>query len=164
MPSDAPVSDQPAAVHPQGGSIRIGDTERQEAADELREHFTAGRIDVDEFSARLGDALRASSADDLHAALRELPPIPGHHRTWSHPPAGAGAAGPGMTPTWVGSAPPPRPSRVIWGGLPAWAKVVLAVFAVWFFLSLWPAWLVLLLCWLCIIRPRRHRWAPPWNA
>lgn len=162
LPTDAPVTDQGSLVAVPGADVRIGDVERQAAADELREHFTAGRIDVDEFSTRLGDALRAANAADLDAALRDLPPIPGHLRTWTRPPAGHGAAGPGMVPVWT--AAPPRSSREIWGGLPAWAKVVLALLGLWLFFGLWPAWLVVLLCWLFIVRPRHGRAAPPWSA
>jgi uncharacterized protein DUF1707 len=161
MPTDAPVGDQGSVVPVPGADVRVGDVERQAAADELREHFTAGRIDVDEFSTRLGDALRATSAADLNAALRDLPPIPGHLRTWTRPPAGPGAAAPGTVPAWAGV--PPRSSREIWGGMPAWAKVVLALLGLWLFFGLWPAWLVLLLCWLFVVRPRSWRRARTWT-
>jgi Domain of unknown function (DUF1707) len=55
--------------------MRISDTDRQRAVDELRRHFAAGRLDVDEFSARLGKALEASTLEDLDKLMSDLPMI-----------------------------------------------------------------------------------------
>jgi hypothetical protein len=67
---------------------------------ELRAHFTSGRITVDDFSERLGDALRAETVADLNNTLRDLPPVPGSPRPW---------AAPVTVPDWDGRRPH-RPS------------------------------------------------------
>ena len=53
--------------------MRISDTERQRAVDELRRHFAAGRLDIDEFSLRTEKALEASTLEDLDKLLSDLP-------------------------------------------------------------------------------------------
>jgi hypothetical protein len=53
--------------------MRISDTDRQRAVDELRRHFAAGRLDVDEFSNRLEKALGASTLEDLDKLMSDLP-------------------------------------------------------------------------------------------
>ena len=79
VPSGAPPGTWPPPA-PTGGDpnqhVRIGDRERQLVADELRAHFTAGRIDVDEFSSRLDEVWAATTATDLWTALRQLPRSP----------------------------------------------------------------------------------------
>jgi hypothetical protein len=63
---------------------RIGDEDRERASTELRRHFTEGRLDTDEFSARLEEAWAAKTGADLDHALRNLP----------RPPVGPPPAGP----------------------------------------------------------------------
>jgi hypothetical protein len=53
--------------------MRISDIERQRAVDELRRHFAAGRLDIDEFSLRTEKALEASTLEDLDKLLSDLP-------------------------------------------------------------------------------------------
>ncbi len=55
---------------------RIGDEDRERASAELRRHFTEGRLDTDEFSARLEEAWAAKTGADLDHALRDLPRPP----------------------------------------------------------------------------------------
>jgi Domain of unknown function (DUF1707) len=55
--------------------MRISDTDRQRAVDELRRHFAAGRIDVDEFTERMEKALQASTLEDLDKLLSDLPMV-----------------------------------------------------------------------------------------
>ena len=57
---------------------RIGDAERDQAVEFLREHLAQGRIDQTEFDERLDVALTARFADDLEPLFSDLPaPKPG---------------------------------------------------------------------------------------
>ena len=74
----------PAATPP---GQRIGDEDRERASTELRRHFTEGRLDTEEFSARLEEVWSARTGADLDHALRELPrppvgppPVAARHR------------------------------------------------------------------------------------
>ncbi len=109
----------------------LRDEERQQASDALRAHFTAGRLDVDEFSSRLDEVWAASTREELNHVFRELPPL-----------------APVAAPVWS----PPVMARtrhhpVVW--------VVVAVLATIGFLTLWPAWLVRVVAWFVLVRPRR---------
>ncbi len=57
-------------------AVRIGDAERERVREVLSRHATDGRISLDEFSDRLGEVYAARTAQELEAALRELPPLP----------------------------------------------------------------------------------------
>jgi hypothetical protein len=52
---------------------RIGDAERDKAAEYLREHMAAGRLDATEFDERLGRALSAKFASELDDLFTDLP-------------------------------------------------------------------------------------------
>ena len=52
---------------------RIGDTDRDQAADALREHLAQGRISQDEFDERMSVALSAKTAADLEPLFADLP-------------------------------------------------------------------------------------------
>jgi hypothetical protein len=54
-------------------TLRVGDAERDEAAAQLREHFAAGRLTLDEFVERLDAALRAKTAGDISRLMADLP-------------------------------------------------------------------------------------------
>jgi len=73
------------SFRPDDTTMRIGDHERDQVSAELRAHFTAGRIGVDEFSNRLDDVFHSATAADLADALRDLPPVPGYVRPWDAP-------------------------------------------------------------------------------
>ena len=80
--------------------LRVGDTERYEAAAALGEHFATGRLDQAEYDTRVQDAYAARTRGDLERAV--------------HRPAGAGAvpAGPAARPRRLGSRPRgPRAGR-----------------------------------------------------
>jgi Domain of unknown function (DUF1707) len=68
-----------AAAHAteQSGSgdpdLRVSDAERQAAADELKAHFGAGRINMEEFDERLWAALSARTRRDLADGFKDLP-------------------------------------------------------------------------------------------
>lgn len=53
--------------------LRVSDAERQATADQLKAHFTAGRLDMDEYDERLQRALSARTGRDLHDLMRDLP-------------------------------------------------------------------------------------------
>jgi class 3 adenylate cyclase len=83
---DPPPPGEALVAAPAHG-MRLGDTDREQAAALLREHCVEGRLTLDEFSARL-DALYAASTDaELAAVLRDLPermsePARGKRRSW----------------------------------------------------------------------------------
>jgi hypothetical protein len=57
---------------------RIGDAERDRAAEYLRDHMAAGRLDQQEFDDRLNTALTARTSDELSPLFSDLPdPKPG---------------------------------------------------------------------------------------
>ncbi len=57
---------------------RIGDAERDSAAELLREHMAQGRLTAEEFDERIDAALKARVASDLDPLFRDLPgPRPG---------------------------------------------------------------------------------------
>jgi hypothetical protein len=96
---------RPAEPNPIGkGTTRIGDAERDKAAEYLREHMAAGRLDATEFDERLSQALNAKVASDLDALFTDLPePRPG---TSLMP------AQPFQAPPWQSQATPPPGSQV----------------------------------------------------
>ncbi|WP_350278231.1 DUF1707 domain-containing protein [Kribbella sp. HUAS MG21] len=69
-----------------GGSIRIGDSEREDAVRRLGEHYEAGRLSAEEHSERVDQALQAKTGADLDALFTDLP---GPHQA---PGGAAGAA------------------------------------------------------------------------
>jgi hypothetical protein len=59
------VSDSP--------SLRVADADREQLADELRDHMVAGRLTPEEFEERLEDAYKASTRSELDALTVDLP-------------------------------------------------------------------------------------------
>jgi hypothetical protein len=53
--------------------LLIGDSERAAASTELRRHYEAGRVTIEELEARLDLANRARTEGDLRQALEQLP-------------------------------------------------------------------------------------------
>jgi hypothetical protein len=60
----------PAELNP---ALRVGDAERQAVVAALQGHYVAGRLDSDELSERLDQALAARTASQLRVPLRDLP-------------------------------------------------------------------------------------------
>jgi uncharacterized iron-regulated membrane protein len=56
-------------------SFRVSDADRQQVIDQLKRHTTEGRLTLDEFEARVDEALLARTGADLRPVLRELPPL-----------------------------------------------------------------------------------------
>jgi hypothetical protein len=54
-------------------AVRVSDVDREAVVDALREHFFAGRLDVEEFTERVEQAYAARTAGELEAVERELP-------------------------------------------------------------------------------------------
>jgi class 3 adenylate cyclase len=57
------------------GAERVSDADRDDAVTLLREHVVVGRLTLDEFSERVGVALRARTRDDLAGAMTDLPTL-----------------------------------------------------------------------------------------
>jgi uncharacterized protein DUF1707 len=81
---------------------RIGDAERDRAAELLREHMAQGRLTPDEFDERIEAALTAKVASDLDPLFNDLPgPRPGQAVATTQP---------YETPPWQRAAAAPIPS------------------------------------------------------
>ena len=86
---------------------RIGDAERDRAADYLREHMSVGRLSQDEFDERISAALQARTAADLEPLFSDLPaPKPGQDVA-----VAGGSPWPTYQPLAGPAGPPPRPGR-----------------------------------------------------
>jgi len=124
----------------------ITDRDRQRVADALRAHFTAGRIDVEEFDSRLGAAWAAQTQGDLDALVADLPRLTDAAVA---PGPGEGRA-PGRAP-WPGRAPAStwEDARRGWAMRSAHAHmrsflttmaILVAIWALTGFGYFWPAW------------------------
>lgn len=118
-----------------GGPVpqRIGDAERDRAAESLRDHLAEGRLDQAEFDDRLTRALTAKTASDLDPLFSDLPgPKPGSTlesiTTFEAPPWQQGQPRAEVTPAAA------APTAMI----PArWNAALTAVASV-----SWPLWIV----------------------
>jgi Domain of unknown function (DUF1707) len=57
-----------------GRRSRLGDADRERLVALLREHYAAGRLDLDDLRHRVGVVLAAAYAEEAAAALADLPP------------------------------------------------------------------------------------------
>lgn len=73
---EARAAAPPMQPMPVGGDtdLRASDADRQRVVDALRTHTVDGRLTLEEFEARVEEALGAKTHADLQATLRELPP------------------------------------------------------------------------------------------
>jgi hypothetical protein len=55
------------------GDLRVSDADRDRAVAQLSEHFQAGRLTLEEFDERSGQALRAKTARELTDLFTDLP-------------------------------------------------------------------------------------------
>ena len=55
------------------GTIRVSDTDRNRVIELLKQHTADGRLTLDEFEARVDEALAARTGSDLRTVLRDLP-------------------------------------------------------------------------------------------
>ncbi len=105
---------------------RIGDVERDQAVEYLREHLALGRIDQAEFDERLDVALTARFADDLTPLFADLPaPKPGRPTAAVPPPAPASRPSPGQQLQPTG----PSQAAIVLGTLAAlaWPIAIVAM-------------------------------------
>jgi len=65
---------------PRDRHLRVGDAEREAAADTLRTHYVKGRLDGDEFQQRLERCLAAKTYADLDPLFDDLPGAEGPRR------------------------------------------------------------------------------------
>ena len=56
--------------------LRASDADRERVIEQLRRHAADGRLTLDEFEDRVGEALAARTRDDLRPVMRELPQLP----------------------------------------------------------------------------------------
>jgi len=60
----------------ESAGFRVSDEQRERAAQELREHFAAGRLSEDELSERVQHVYQAQTEDQLRALRADLPMLP----------------------------------------------------------------------------------------
>jgi hypothetical protein len=58
------------------GHLRVSDQQREQAAQQLREHFAAGRLSQEELDERVQRAYAARTERELQALLTDLPRLP----------------------------------------------------------------------------------------
>jgi Domain of unknown function (DUF1707) len=56
-----------------GRDLRIGDADREAAAESLREHYAQGRLTLEEFNQRLDAVFKATTQSQLNLLMRDLP-------------------------------------------------------------------------------------------
>jgi Domain of unknown function (DUF1707) len=61
---------------PDAPDLRVSDEQRERAAQDIREHYAAGRLTDDELSERVQAAYSARTEQELRAALADLPKLP----------------------------------------------------------------------------------------
>jgi hypothetical protein len=67
--------------------LRIGDAERDATMEQLREHFVAGRLTLDELTERIDLALAAKTQRHIDSLMADLPRPPKVARDQSQQPA-----------------------------------------------------------------------------
>jgi hypothetical protein len=65
---------EPEGGAPPGRRSLLGDADRERLVMLLREHYAAGRLDLDDLRHRVGVVLAAAYAQEAAAALADLPP------------------------------------------------------------------------------------------
>jgi hypothetical protein len=128
---------------PQQQPLRTSEQERDQVIATLSDHFSLGRLALDEFEQRVDQALRATTTAELTALLADLPvaqatsPVPtsvrppAHRRTWA--------------PSVVASAHP-----LSGGGWSSWWGTAVICLVIWLATSIasgsalyfWPFWVI----------------------
>jgi len=65
---------EPRGGAPAGRRSLLGDADRERLVALLREHYAAGRLDLDDLRHRVGVVLAAANAEQAAVALADLPP------------------------------------------------------------------------------------------
>jgi DUF1707 SHOCT-like domain len=129
------------------GGYRVGDADRNRAADLLREAHVAGYLSFEELDERLGGALAASTRGELDRLISDLPPEwRARHEPGRRPPPPRRRAEVPPEAAWL------IPLVVVVAGL-----LLLAVLTSRGFFFPWP------LLWIFFFAARRGRpgWRPP---
>jgi hypothetical protein len=69
-----------------GSGVRIGDAEREAMAASLREHYSLGRLTLDEFQQRLDAVFAARTDQDLARISADLPHLSSYAAPWPSAP------------------------------------------------------------------------------
>ena len=98
---------EPGGGAPAGRRSLLGDADRERLVALLREHYAAGRLDLDDLRNRVGVVLSAAYAEEAGMALADLPPagvpdVPGARRGGGSRGRHAQTRKPG--PAWVPTA------------------------------------------------------------
>jgi GntR family transcriptional regulator len=89
MSIDKEINTEPGragGLSPPGFNVRVGDADRDAVAAQLRDHYTDGRLTLDELNERLDQAFAAKTGADLDDVMRDLPHV-------ARPGAGGGDGG-----------------------------------------------------------------------
>ncbi|MEO5832346.1 MAG: DUF1707 domain-containing protein [Nakamurella sp.] len=127
--SDQPVPDRTGPP----GAVRIGDAERNAAADALQHHLSAGRLTLDEYADRAAAVNTARTQDEVDRVFGDLPPVVGAPGAAGSPAVRraaevlTGAAGVPRVPD-PGRQPP---SRALWAGLMAGMPIIALLLFLW---------------------------------
>ena len=81
---------------PPADDVRVSDADRQRVITQLQTHTADGRLTLDEFEARVGEAWAAGTHGELRAVLRELPALAPPAQTRPRGRRGAGLPGPAV--------------------------------------------------------------------
>jgi hypothetical protein len=101
--------------------LRVSDAERESAVGVLRDHGSAGRLDVEELEQRVGAAYAARTRGELDALVRDLPGAPPARR------------------------PGPQRRRLDHHGWTPFLQVNVLLVAIWALSGagyFWPAWVI----------------------
>ena len=86
---DGPGDEITATQGRDRGDLRASHADREQATEQLKVAFVQGRLDKDEFDARVGQALTAETYTELAAVIADLPAAP----IAARPPEPAGVQG-----------------------------------------------------------------------
>lgn len=128
-------------------SMRAGDADRDRTIERLRQAYTEGRLDGDEFQQRLDAATAARTYADLLPLTADLPG-PAITPMQPVPPVESSATPP--TPVSAAGTDVAEPGRDLRSGWAAWAGVSLICTVIWFGTWItggsappfWPIWVI----------------------
>ncbi len=125
---------------PQSPDLRIGDTEREEALRAFGEHFSAGRLDVDEYGERTAKVTTARTWGELTALFADLPE-PHPHLPAPQPAATPPVAVPQeQAAAMVQAQQPHTPAQRVAAGLMGSSWIICIII----YVAAYPAWWIFL--------------------
>jgi hypothetical protein len=118
-------------------NLRAGDDDRRRVADELQQHYVAGRLSSEELTERVQKANAARTFGDLDALTADLPPLPS-----PVPASPVGAAAP--LPAPVDDAVSPWERKDVRANATSYVLVMALLVAIWLVTTpggyFWPIW------------------------